>query len=71
MIVIFIKTYNTTMVLNSISSFKYIDNIFNSFNKSYILITFMKSNKLVSYLYLKAQSAYTINYVKLNANFIL
>lgn len=43
----FHKTYNTTMALNSINSFKYISNIFNSFNKSYILITFMKYNKFV------------------------
>ena len=62
MIVIFIKTYITTMVLNSISSFKYIDNIFSSFNKSYILITFMIFNKFMSNLYLKIQNAYTRSY---------
>lgn len=62
MIVIFIKTYNITMILNSISSLKYIDNIFNSFNKSYILITFIIFNKLMSKFYLKIRNAYTINH---------
>ena len=62
MIIIFIKTYNTTMALNSINSFKYISNIFNSLNKSYILITFMKYNKFISKFYLKIRNSYTINH---------
>lgn len=62
MIVIFIKTYNTTMVLNSNSLFKYMNNIFNIFNKSYILITFMIFNKFISKFNLKIRNAYTINH---------
>lgn len=62
MIVIFIKTYNTTMVLNSCSLFKYMNNTFNTFNKSYILITFMIFNKFISKFNLKIRNAYTINH---------
>lgn len=62
MIIIFIKSYNTTMALNSINSFKYISNIFNSLNKSYILITFMIFNKFISKFNLKIRNAYTINH---------
>ena len=62
MIVIFIKRNSTSMDLNSINSFNYMKDIFNNFNKSYILITFMIFNKFISKFYLKIRNAYTINY---------
>lgn len=45
------------MDLNSINSFNYMKDIFNNFNKSYILITFMIFNKFISNLYFKIQNA--------------
>ena len=57
MIVIFIKRNSTSMDLNSINSFNYMKDIFNNFNKSYILITFMIFNKFISNLYFKIQNA--------------
>lgn len=62
MIVIFMKRNSTSIALNSISSFNYMKDIFNNFNKSYILITFMIFNKFMSNLYLKIQNAYTRSY---------